>query len=162
MELRKICADDDAKVAELIQTVMPEFGASGEGFAIKDAEVTSMSEAYDNPHSAYFVITDGKKIYGGGGIAPLAGAGAAVCELRKMYFLAELRGQGWGRKLMQTCLEAAKVRGFETCYLETMTNMTQAQELYQKFGFKRLNKPLGKTGHFGCDRWFALDLLESR
>jgi hypothetical protein len=29
-------------------------------------------------------------------------------------------------------------------------------------GFKALCAPLGKTGHFGCDSYFALDLQPAR
>lgn len=160
LEIRRIRAEDDPKVFALIHTVMPEFGACGQGFAITDPEVVAMSKAYATPQSAYFVLADGDRVVGGGGVAPLVGANPEVCELRKMYFLPEARGRGWGRKMLETCLAEARARGFQTCYLETLTNMTEAQELYQRFGFKRLDKPLGNTGHFGCDRWFALDLLE--
>ena len=37
----------------------------------------------------------------------------------------------------------------------TLTGMDAAQRLYRKFGFEPLCGPLGKTGHFGCDRYFA-------
>ena len=66
---------------------MPEFGADGPGFAIHDAEVDAMYEAYARPRSAYFVVERGGKVIGGGGIAPLENGEADVCELRKMYFL---------------------------------------------------------------------------
>jgi putative acetyltransferase len=36
--------------------------------------------------------------------------------------------------------------------------MTQAQKLYQRLGFQPLCAPMGATGHFGCDRWYALEL----
>ena len=34
--IRPIEAGDDAAMASIIRTVMPEFGACGDGFAIKD------------------------------------------------------------------------------------------------------------------------------
>nr|WP_322619044.1 GNAT family N-acetyltransferase [Arenimonas daejeonensis] len=45
---------------------------------------------------------------GGGGVAPLDGGPEGVCELRKMYFLPELRGRGAGATLMAHCLDAAR------------------------------------------------------
>jgi putative acetyltransferase len=36
--------------------------------------------------------------------------------------------------------------------------MDTAQRLYDRFGFAKLGAPLGATGHFSCDRWYALDL----
>src|SRR5690606_27223481 len=108
-----------------IRTVMPEFGAVGCGFAINDPEVSHMSRAYEGPRAAYFVVTHQGRVVGGGGIAPLAGGPADVCELRKMYFLPETRGHGLGRRLIELCLDAARQRGFRVCYLETLTSMTR-------------------------------------
>src|SRR5205823_9533369 len=76
------------EVAALIRTVMPEFGASGPGFAIMDPEVDDMHGAYRG-RAAYFVVVrreDGV-VVGGGGMAPLTGGPGDTCELRKMYFL---------------------------------------------------------------------------
>ena len=95
---------------------------------------------------------------GGGGIAPLAGTDADVCELRKMYFLPDARGRGLGERMLRRCLDAARERGFRRCYLETLTGMDAAQKLYGRMGFKPLCAPLGNTGHFGCDRHYVLEL----
>ncbi len=160
--LRPIRQDDDARVAEIIRTVMPTFGASGPGFAIMDPEVDAMSVAYAAPRSAYFVLEDDGRVVGGGGVAPLAGADAPVCELRKMYFLPEARGKGQGKALLGRCIDAARAFGFLTMYLETLTGMDAARALYEKHGFRRLGAAMGRTGHFGCDRFYALDLAEEK
>jgi putative acetyltransferase len=157
--LRPITPADDAAVAAVIRTVMPEFGADGPGFAIHDPEVSAMSAAYDRPGAAYFVLVDeAGRVLGGAGIAPLDGGRADTCELRKMYFLKELRGLGQGERMLRHCLEAARGLGYRRCYLETLTGMDAAQALYRKVGFTPLCGPEGRTGHHGCDRWFALDL----
>jgi hypothetical protein len=36
--------------------------------------------------------------------------------------------------------------------------MDAAQALYARAGFTRIDAPMGKTGHFGCDRWYSLAL----
>lgn len=156
--IRPIQLKDIKGVELLIKTVMPEYGASGPGFAIHDPEVLNMFEAYDKPKHAYFVVTDGKEIFGGGGIAPLAGE-EGVCELRKMYFKKQIRGMGLGQKLMDTCLEMAKNMGYEKCYLETLFSMKEAQKLYTRNGFEPLLKPMGNTGHFSCDSFYIKKLL---
>ena len=33
-----------------------------------------------------------------------------------------------------------------------------AMRLYERFGFEKLGGPLGNTGHFSCDRYYARDL----
>jgi len=154
---RPIAATDNAAVAAIIRSVMPEFGASGPGFAIHDAEVNDMATAYAQTGCAYFVVERVGRIAGGGGIAPLQGE-SGICELRKMYFLPELRGRGAGAALIQRCLDTAHASGYRACYLETLTGMDAAQKLYEKHGFARIPAALGKTGHFGCNRFYLRQL----
>lgn len=156
--LRAIEPRDDVAVAAIIRTVMPEFGAIGDGYAINDPEVDWMSRAYADPRSAYFVIEHDGIVQGGGGVAPLDGGDGDTCELRKMYFLPPLRGLGAGAALMAQCLDAARRIGFKRCYLETLAGMDAAQRLYARTGFRRIDGPLGATSHGGCNTFYLLDL----
>lgn len=158
LAIRPIAPRDDGAVARIIRTVMPEFGARGAGFAINDPEVDWMSRAYAEPRSAYYVVERGGEVLGGGGVAPLAGGDGAVCELRKMYFLPQARGLGAGAAMMDKCLEAARGFGFRQCYIETLTGMDAAMRLYERSGFRRIDGPLGATGHGGCNTFYLLDL----
>ena len=157
-QLRPIGVEDDAAMAAIIRTVMPEFGAVGCGFAISDPEVDWMSKAYAEPRSAYFVVERQGRVLGGGGVAPLAGGDGDTCELRKMYFLAEARGLGAGAAMMARCLQAARGFGFRQCYLETLGGMDAAMRLYERSGFRRIDAPLGATGHGGCNTFYLRDL----
>lgn len=156
--IRPIEPRDDASVAAVIRSVMPEFGAGGEGFAIHDIEVDAMSSAYARSRCAYFVVEMNANIVGGGGVAPLDDGEVDLCELRKMYFLPQARGLGAGHAMMTQCLDAARRFGFKRCYLETLTGMDSAFALYRKHGFQPLCSPMGKTGHHGCDHWFIRTL----
>jgi putative acetyltransferase len=156
--IRPIEPRDDPAVAAIIREVMPSFGACGPGFAINDPEVGYMSRAYAAARSAYFVIEEGGEVIGGGGIAPLEGGDGDTCELRKMYFLPEARGRGLGERMMRLCLDRARDFGFRRCYLETLTGMDAAKRLYERVGFRRLDGPLGATGHFSCDQHYLLEL----
>lgn len=156
--IRPIQARDDPAMASIIRSVMPEFGAVGSGFAISDPEVDWMSRAYAQPRHAYFVVERDGWVLGGAGVAPLAGGDGMTCELRKMYFLPEARGNGAGTAMMARCLQAARDAGFTRCYLETLTGMDAAQRLYERSGFRRIDGPLGATGHGGCNTFYLLDL----
>ena len=156
--IRAIRTADDPVMAGIIRTVMPAFGASGSGFAINDPEVDWMSQAYAEPRHAYYVVTRGSRVLGGGGVAPLTGAEPGICELRKMYFLPEARGIGAGTAMMERCLHAARRLRFRQCYLETLTGMDAAMKLYEKTGFRRIDGPMGATGHGGCNTFYLLDL----
>ncbi len=156
--IRPITSADDAAMAAIIREVMTSFGASGEGFAIHDAEVDAMSANYRREGHAYYVVEDDARVLGGAGIAPLTGTDDGTCELRKMYFLPEARGRGAGRALLERCLEAARAMGYRRCYLETLTGMDAAQALYRKIGFQPIPCSRGATGHHGCDRFYQRDL----
>ncbi len=162
-EIRAIRVEDNGAVAQLIRTVMPEFGAQGPGFAIIDPEVDDMFTAYaaDGARAGYWVVVargNDAGVVGGGGFAPLLGGGESTCELRKMHFFPELRGLGLGQELLRLCMERARSAGFSRMYLETLSKMAQARALYERHGFARLPGPLGNTGHYRCDLHYAKDL----
>jgi putative acetyltransferase len=152
--VRRIQENDNKAIQNIIETVMTEFGAVGQGFSIMDPEVKSMFESYSCNGSAFFIIDIDNKTVGGAGIAQLKEEGDKVCELKKMYVLPEARGRGVGRVLMEECLKAAKDLGYKFCYLETLSNMKSASILYEKYGFEKLSNPMGNTGHFGCNKWY--------
>ncbi len=153
--IRPVSAGDNEAVAHIIRTVMTEFGAVGKGFSIEDPEVDAMFEAYHNARSAYYVVTDGERVVGCGGIAPLKGGDENTCELKKMYFLAEARGKGAGRALINQLEEDAVAKGFSIIYLETLARMEHANALYRKSGFQLLDGPMGNTGHTSCGLFYA-------
>ena len=156
--VRPIRPADDAAVAAVIRQVMTEHGAVGEGYSIQDPEVDAMSAHYQPPQARFWVIEHDGRIVGCGGIAPLSNGPADTCELRKMYFLPEVRGLGLGTRLLNTCLEAAHVAGYRNCYLETLASMKGARHLYLKHGFTDLAGPMGCTGHSRCNAWMQRPL----
>ncbi len=158
MLIRHIRPEDDEGVASIIRGVMTEFGAVGDGFSIRDPEVDAMHAAYASEKAKFYVVEQRQELVGCGGIAQLSGAAPEVCELRKMYFLPQARGQGVGQLLAETLLQDAARVGFRTVYLETMESMEAANRLYQKLGFTRLGGRLGDTGHCGCDAYYALEV----
>ena len=149
--IRPIQIEDNKEIARVIRTVLVEHNVPKVGTAYEDTSLDCMFETYNADRSAYFVLEEEGKIIGGGGIAPLAHFDGNVCELQKMYFLAQARGRGLGTKMIDQCLEHARTLSFEKCYLETMPYMEAARKLYKKYGFSQLEGPLGDTGHFSCE-----------
>jgi putative acetyltransferase len=156
--IRPAKKEDNPAVAEIIRQVMTEFGAVGCNYSIADPEVDGMFEAYPPPEAAFFVIENEGRVLGCGGMGPLAQGEPGVCELRKMYFLAELRGTGMGSKLLALILDAARDAAYTRCYLETLEHMEAARKLYRKHGFRTIDKALGNTGHSGCNYWMVKEL----
>ena len=154
--IRPILKKDNHELMTLIKTISKEFGTNKPGFAFVDPELENMHKSFSGGRQAYFVIerVADKKIMGGAGMGELAGGKESVCELKKMYLHADARGLGLGYALLETVLSSAKKSSYKKCYLETLKSMVQANQLYQKSGFIPLDKPLGNTGHFGCDAWY--------
>lgn len=155
---RPITAAENPQIASIIRTVMTEFGTVGPGYSINDPEVDHIFESYQNDRSAYFVLEGVGKVLGGGGIGPLEGADDSVCELKKMYFLPEARGKGYGREIIQLLIDTAREIGYQQCYLETVERMAAANSLYQKMGFERRSCPMGNTGHSSCETYYVKKL----
>jgi putative acetyltransferase len=157
-KIRPITPQDDRAVAAIIRGVMEELGATGAGSSSKDPEIECMSAAYRGAGKKFFVVVANDRVLGCGGIGPLAGGPEGTCELRKMYFLPQLRGQGAGRELLRHCLDAARKAGYDYCYLETRESMAVARVLYEHHGFEILEQRLGDTGHTACGTFMGQKL----
>ncbi|WP_369995815.1 GNAT family N-acetyltransferase [Winogradskyella sp.] len=156
--IREIAQKDNPKIAKAIRSVLIEFGVPKVGTAYEDKALDCMTETYNKPRKAYYVLEKGDDIIGGAGISPLDNYDGNVCELQKMYFMPEARGKGLGHKMMKKCLTFAKQAGFDQCYLETMPYMDAARKLYKKAGFYFIDQPMGDTGHYSCSVWMLKDL----
>lgn len=155
--VRMIEPQDDSRVEYVIRTCLTEFGGNREGLAWCDPDLGRFSQVYAHPGRRYWVALDGDgQVAGGAGIGELPGA-EGVCELQKMYCLPHLRGTGAAHRLMELCLDYA-AEHYRRCYLETLSNMTAAQRFYAKYGFTRLDRPMGETGHYSCDLWYIREL----
>lgn len=159
MIIRAIQPQDNSQIAQVIRQVFIGDDYPKTGTAFADVQLDAMFETYANSQSFYFVLEDNGIIVGGAGVSPLENGEQSICELQKMYFLKEARGRGFGRKMIEKCLEKAIALGYEKCYLETLPEMTVAQKLYQKVGFEYLCEPLGKTGHTTCPVWMIRQLI---
>ncbi|WP_435133826.1 GNAT family N-acetyltransferase [Formosa sp. A9] len=157
VEIREIQQEDNQHIANVIREVLVESGAPKVGTAYEDEALNDMFKTYSGFKCAYFVVVEDGAVVGGAGVGPLENE-PETCELQKMYFLKSARGRGLGQRMMQICLGKAKTLGYKKCYLETLPYMQAATKLYTQNGFKNLEKPLGKTGHYSCNVWMIKTL----
>jgi len=149
--IREIKPEDNLQICNVIRDVFVELKLPLFGTAFQDDETECMYQSYQNSREKYFVIESNGFIYGGGGIKPLKNGDDNVCELQKMYFSKSIRGKGLGKEMLLKCLNFAVESNFKICYLETITQLKSAIILYDKFGFKKIDGPMGNTCHFSCD-----------
>lgn len=145
--IRLIEPRDNAAVERVIRSCLIEFGANHEGTAWADPDLGRFSEIYASPGNRYWVAESAGRIVGGTGIGALTDT---ICELQKMYCLPEARGTGMAHELIERALDYA-AEYYESCYLETLENMTAAQRFYEKHGFARVTEPVVHTEHYACD-----------
>lgn len=156
--IREIEQIDNAQIEAAIRNCFPEFGLPLVGTAYADDETPKMFESYQNANDVYYVVELDGVVLGGGGIKPLKDYEAEVCEIQKMYFAPELRGRGLGKLMFEKCMQSAKDLGYKQCYLESASQLKAAIHIYEDFGFKHLEGPLGNTGHFSCGVWMIKNL----
>ena len=158
IDIREIQEKNNHKIKQVLISVMTEYGVPDHGTALQDDELDNMSNAYNDSNSIYYVVLADNIICGGAGISKLKGTNKNICELQKMYFLPTIRGKGIGSNLITKCLDFAKKSQYNLCYIETMYNMIDAQNLYKKNGFVYIDHPMGDTGHSSCPVWMTLEL----
>lgn len=156
--IRTIQLADNQALAVIIRNALTEFGANKPGTVYYDASTDALYELFRQQGSIYYVAEINGTLIGGAGIFPSPGLPADTCELVKMYLSADARGKGIGKMLIDKALQFASETGYCKVYIETMPELRKAMSVYEKFGFKYLDGPLGNTGHFGCGIWMLKDL----
>ena len=63
-----------------------------------------------------------------------------TAELKAMYLSKELRGKGYGYKLLDLAMTYSKEKGYKRVVLDSMSKYEAALKLYEKYGFKRIDR----------------------
>lgn len=143
LNYRKIEATDDEEIAQIIRSNLEKLHLNIPGTAYFDPELDNLSNYYNkNPDKRVYFIALGKngQVIGGVGIAEFDRI-EDCAELQKLYLNDSVKGNGYGKELMQIAEDWAKSAGYKNLYLETHTNLSVALKLYEKMGFHRIEKP---------------------
>lgn len=77
------------------------------------------------------------------------------CEMKRLYVVGEARGERLGERLVESILAQAKALGYRGIRLDTLPDMTAAQQLYRKYGFVEIppyyETPIRGTIFMGCE-----------
>ena len=155
---RPIEKKDNKEIAELIRGVFREFNIHRPGTVYFDPTTDNLYDLFRKPGSEYWVAEENGTIIGGCGVYPTPGLPYGCAELVKFYLSASQRGKGIGRQLMEKIFDSTEKIGYRQLYLESLPELSRAISLYEKAGFKFIDGPLGKSGHFGCNIWMLKDL----
>lgn len=155
---RLLSRDDNKEIAAVIRSVLAEFKANKPGTVYYDPTTDDLYSLFSREGAEYHILETDGLLAGGAGIYPTDGLPDGCCELVKLYILPHARGLGLGKQLIEECFEIARRFGYRRVYLETLPELKMAMSLYERCGFRHLDKPLGNSGHFGCDLWMIKDL----
>jgi len=158
ISFRKIEERDNQELAGLIRIIFREFKIDKPGTVYTDPTTDHLSEVFKKDGSVYWLAEENGVLLGGCGIYPTEGLPEGCVELVKFYLSAAARGKGIGKALMQKSIESAQHFGYNEVYLESFPELATAIGMYEKAGFKKLNGPLGNSGHFACNVWMLLVL----
>lgn len=150
---RAVNADRDNVIA-LVSGVLAEFGLPFD-LKSKDSDLIDIEGNFKDRGGVFEVLEDGVgRLLGTCGLYRLDDE---TVELRKMYFVPEIRGLGIGWLILSRAVDRARDMGYRTIILETTTVLEQAIRLYQRFGFVRIG-----TTHLSerVDQTYSLDLYD--
>lgn len=159
LKYRKIEPSDDQRIAEIIRANLEKAHLNIPGTAYFDPELGHLSSYYNSDPSrrVYFVALGEKDdVIGGVGIAEFDGM-EDCAELQKLYLDDSAKGKGRGKELMQLAISWAVSSGYKRIYLETHTNLSAAMSLYEKMGFRQIEKPCS-TAHNTMNRFYLKEL----
>jgi putative acetyltransferase len=156
--IREIRQEDNKELAFVIRKALEEFKADKPGTVYYDHSTDHLSDLFRTENSVYFVAIQEGVLLGGAGLYPTEGLDADTIELVKMYLRPEARGKGLGKSLILRCIEHAAIRGYRKIYLETMSELDKAVNVYEKLGFVLLDSPLGNSGHHSCELWMVKEI----
>ena len=158
MRIRPIEEKDNKTIEQIIKRSLESFALDIPGTAYYDPQLGSLAQFYrQQPNARYWVVVNEQdEVLGGVGIAPF-GQKTEICELQKLYITPDAQGLGLSKKLMQAALDFAREH-YTYCYLETMKKLEVANLLYDKCGFRQLEKPLDGSEHGTMDAWYIKEL----
>ena len=158
MTITAVQESDNSALASLIRQAFEEHGAPKEGTVYSDPTTDNLYVSFKHERAVLWVAKEAGEILGCCGIYPTPGLPSDCAELVKFYLLSKARGKGIGRALMQRSFSSAIELGYSALYLESMPQFSKAVSMYEKLGFRRLEKPLGQSGHVSCDIWMIKQL----
>lgn len=156
--VRKIEQKDNTELARIIRSCFDDFKVPTKGTVYEDDSTDHLFELFEDENSALFVAEENNKLLGCCGIFPTEGLPGNCAELVKFYLDKNSRGKGVGRKLMEESISFAKESGYKSIYIESLPEFSTAVSIYEKQGFNYLERPLGNSGHSGCNLWMLKEL----
>lgn len=120
------------------------------GFQGFEAELAALPGAYAPPGGRLLLAWHQQTAVG---CVALQRITASRAEMKRLYVPPSARGLGVGRRLVAELLTEAHTIGYSQVVLDTLPTMSEAQRLYEQFGFRDIEpyrpNPIAGTRYLG-------------
>ncbi len=99
-------------------------------------ELNNLNSIYKKPAGTIILAKVGHEIAGCIALKPIE---KDNCEMKRLFVKPAHRGLGIGTSLVEMLIEFAKTAKYKLIKLDTLTNLSDAIALYQKYGFENTN-----------------------
>ncbi|MEB3220362.1 MAG: GNAT family N-acetyltransferase [Nostocales cyanobacterium 94392] len=98
------------------------------------SDIDNVKSHYFDNDGTFLVLLEESRVVGTGAIRKLDDE---ICELKRMWFLKEYRGKGYGWQMVQILFDFAKQAGYQKVRLDLASRERQSEALrfYGKLGF---------------------------
>jgi putative acetyltransferase len=100
-------------------------------------DMDNIAAQYREPPGIFLVLMDSGRVVGTGAIRRLDDE---TCELKRMWFLPEYRGKGYGTKISERLFQFARVAGYKRVRLDTVPLLEAANRMYRRLGFEPIER----------------------
>ena len=159
MQVGIITPEDNEALARIARYNLKKNGLDIPGTVYFDSDLDHLSDFYlaEGKKRYYFVLRDADgRTLGGVGLAEFAPI-AGCAELQKLYLADEAKGAGWSYRLISLLEDKARELGYRQMYLETHTNLQVAIHVYEKCGYRQIERPDGVM-HATMNRFYIKEL----
>jgi len=123
-------------VLHVIGSTFAEYGMVFEPSGY-DSDLLDIPRYYGDAGGWFAVLVDEDRVVGTVGAVPRNGS---TCEIKRLYLLAEYRGRGHGRALMEYILGKAVEAGYREAIAWSDVRLTTAHGVYERLGFVRFGE----------------------
>lgn len=159
LKYRRITAADDEAIAGIVRANLKAMHLDVPGTVYFDPELDHLSAFYnsDTAKRCYYIALDeNDNVIGGIGLAEFNGIDDCA-EMQKLYLDDSAKGKGYSRELVALIEDRAVKAGYKYLYLETHSNLKVAMALYEKLGFKQIERPVSVV-HGTMDHFYLKEL----
>ena len=129
----RTCPVDEQPAAGLVRGMRDEIAAIYEGLVLDGPQMPRATAAEVGPPGGTFVVgyEAGVPVCCGGVKRLPDGA----CEIKRMFVVADARGRGVARALLETLEQRARDLGYVVARLDTGPRQPRAQRMYERAGY---------------------------